>query len=205
MQRSRALFSLIVAALGLILAAPSVCPAAQEKQAGQTQPPLSSAQARKKMFDALFARLKQAPDPVSAAQIRASIAQAWAHPESPTADLLMARAESALKDAQQTEASGLLDRLVSLYPEWGYAWRRRAQSAVAQGDAEGAMLDLNRALNAEPRDFLAMAELAELMRTAHQDEPALQMMRRALDLDPANGALRDETERLEREVEGREI
>jgi Tfp pilus assembly protein PilF len=67
------------------------------------------------------------------------------------------------------------------------------------------MLDLSRALNAEPRDFVAMTELAELMRTAHQDKPALEMMRRALDLDPANGELRDATERLGREVEGRDI
>ena len=205
MHSARAVFSLIVAASGLILAAPSACPA-QEKQGGQAQQqPLPPPPARKITVDALFASLKQAPDPVSAAHIRALIAQAWAHPESPTADLLMTRAESALKDAQQTEASSLLDRIVSLYPDWGYAWRRRAQSAFAQGDAEGAMLDLSRALDAEPRDFLAMTELAELMRTAHQDKPALEMMRRALDLDPTNPALRDETERLEREVEGRDI
>ena len=63
----------------------------------------------------------------------------------------------------------------------------------------------SRALNAERRDFVAMTELAELMRTVHQDKPALEMIRRALDLDPANAALRDATERLGREVEGRDI
>ena len=203
MKSARVLFSLIVAA-GVSLAAPSACLAAQEKQVGPAQP-FPSAPARTKMLDALFVRLKQAPDPSSAAAIRALIAQAWAHPESPTADLLMTRAESALKDARQTDASSLLDRIVSLYPDWGYGWRRRAQSAFAQGDAEGAMLDLSRALNAERRDFVAMTELAELMRTAHQDKPALEMMRRALDLDPANAELRDATERLGREVEGRDI
>lgn len=204
MKSARALFSLILAAAGLSLAAPSACPAAQEKQVGPAQP-LPPAPARTKMLDALFARLKQAPDASTAASIRALIAKAWAHPELPTADLLMTRAESALKDARQTEATSLLDRIVSLYPDWGYGWRRRAQSALAQGDAEGAMLDLTRALNAERRDFVAMTELAELMRTAHQDKPALEMMRRALDLDPANGELRDATERLGREVEGRDI
>jgi tetratricopeptide (TPR) repeat protein len=203
MKKARALFYLIIAA-GLSLAAPAASLAAQEKQAGPAQPaPLESA--RKKRIDALFVRLKQAPDASSATAIRALIAQAWAHPESPTADLLMTRAESALKDARQTEASSLLDRIVSLYPDWGYGWRRRAQSAFAQGDAEGAMLDLSRALNAEQRDFVAMTEIAELMRTTHQDKPALEMMRRALDLDPANATLRDATERLGREVEGREI
>jgi len=203
MQSARLFF--LILATGLILVAPSPCRAAQEKQAGQAQEHLSPAQARTKIIDSLFARLKQAPDAATAAQIRALIAAAWAHPESPTADLLMARAESALKGDHQTEASSLLDRIVNLYPEWGYGWRRRAQAAFAQGDPEGAMLDLSRALNAEPRDFVAMTELAELMRTAHQDKPALEMMRRALDLDPANGELRDATERLGREVEGRDI
>src|SRR5208283_5004233 len=149
MQSSRALSPLILAALGLILAAPCACPAAaQEKRVEQAPPPagksISPADARKNLLDALFARLKQAPDAASAAQIRALIAQAWAHPDSPTADLLMARAESALKDPQQTKASNLLDRIVSLYPDWGHAWRRRAQWTFAQGDAEGAMLDLRR-------------------------------------------------------------
>ncbi len=203
MQKSRAVFSLVLIASGLVLAAPTGCLA--QEQTGQAQQPLASTQARKKILDALFARLKRAPDAASAAPIRALIAQAWAHSESPTADLLMTRAESALKDVHQPEASSLLDRIVGLYPDWGYAWRRRAQSAFMQGDAEGAMLDLSRALKAEPRDFLAMAELAELMRAAHQDKPALEMMRRALDLDPANATLRDETEKLEREVEGRDI
>jgi tetratricopeptide (TPR) repeat protein len=202
MQKSHALFSLILTAFGLVLAAPA---AAQDKPAGQAQKPLSSAQAREKILDALFARLKRAPDAANAERIRALIAQAWAHSESPTAELLMTRAESALKDAHQPEASSLLDRVVSLYPDWSYAWRRRAQSAFSQGDAEGAMLDLSRALNAEPRDFVAMAELAELMRASHQDKPALEMMRRALELDPANATLRDETENLARQVEGRDI
>lgn len=166
---------------------------------------MAPAEARKKLFDVLFARLKKAPDPAQAAQIRELISQTWARPDSPTAELLMTRAESALKQGQAAEASKLLDRIVSLYPDWGYAWRRRAQSAFAQGDPEGAMLDLSRALIAEPRDFLAMAELAELMRTAHQDKPALDMMRRALDLDPANRQLRDEVEKLARQVEGRDI
>jgi tetratricopeptide (TPR) repeat protein len=177
----------------------------QAPGAAPAQAPLTPAEARKKLFDLLFARLTQAHGSAQAAPIREMISQAWAHPDSPTADLLMTRAESALKQGQAMEASQVLDRIVNLYPDWGYAWRRRAQSAFAQGDPEGAMLDLSRALMAEPRDFLAMAQLAELMRTAHQDKPALDMMRRALALDPANEQLRGEVEKLERQVEGRDI
>ena len=192
--------------LAIVVLTPALGPSTQAAAAEQTPAAAPSPpDARKKLFDLLFTRLKQAPDAAQAAQIRDLIAQAWAHPDSPTAELLMTRAESALKQGQAAEASNLLDRIVNLYPDWGYAWRRRAQSAFAQGDSEGAMLDLSRALIAEPRDFLAMAELAELMLTAHQDKPALDMMRRALDLDPANRQLRDEAEKLARQVEGRDI
>jgi Tfp pilus assembly protein PilF len=67
------------------------------------------------------------------------------------------------------------------------------------------MRDLDRALQAEPRDFLAMSALAELLRAKKQDAPALDLLRRALALDPRNESLREETEELRRQVEGREI
>jgi tetratricopeptide (TPR) repeat protein len=99
----------------------------------------------------------------------------------------------------------LLDRLVALYPDWSLGWRRRAQSAAARGDREEAMRDLDRALQAEPRDFLAMSQLAEFLRAEKQDGPALDLLRRALALDPRNASLREETEALQRQIEGREI
>jgi tetratricopeptide (TPR) repeat protein len=158
-----------------------------------------------KVIDDLFAQLAQAPDASSAEPIRALIERVWAHRGSATADLLMARAESALKSGLEAPATALLDRIVALYPDWSLGWRRRAQSAAAQGDSEAAMRDLDRALQVEPRDFVAMGELAELLRAKRQDGPALDLLRRALALDPRNETLREETEQLQREVEGREI
>jgi tetratricopeptide (TPR) repeat protein len=204
MRRFCLFFVLFCASFGLLVGAPKVSLAGPgpEKQA---PPPVSDAATRAKIFNELFTRLREAPDPANAAQTRALITRIWAHSGSPTADLLMARAESALKGAQGAPAATLLDRIVSLYPDWSQGWRRRAQSALARGDNEGAMLDLNRALQAEPRDFLAMGELAELMRATNQDRPALELLRRALALDPRNEQLRAETEQLQRQVEGRDI
>jgi tetratricopeptide (TPR) repeat protein len=172
---------------------------------GTEQQAPSADAARVKTIDDLYARLAQAPDAESAAPIRALIQRVWAHPGSATADLLMARAERALKYGLGAPAKALLDRIVALYPDWSLGWRRRAQSAVARGDAEAAMRDLDRALQTEPRDFVAMGELAELLRARQQDGRALDLMRRALALDPRNESLREETEQLQRQVEGREI
>ncbi|MCW2274926.1 hypothetical protein GJ654_10830 [Rhodoblastus acidophilus] len=159
---------------------------------------------RQNLIDGLFQKLGQAEDPESAAQLRAMIGALWSHSGSPTADLLMARAETALRAQKAEIAAKLLDRVVTLYPDWGQAWRRRAQSAVEDGDREAAMLDLSRALSIEPRDFLAMRQLSELLRESRKAE-ALDLLRRAAELDPQDKVLAREVEALSREVEGRGI
>jgi len=169
---------------------------------------LATAQAapppRANLIDGLFQKLRAAEDPESAAQLRAMIAALWSHSGSPTADLLMARAESALRAQNGEIAAKLLDRIVTLYPDWGQAWRRRAQSALESGDREGAMLDLGKALAIEPRDFLAMRQLSEFLRDGRKAE-ALDLLRRAADLDPQDQILAHDVEELSREVEGRGI
>ena len=170
--------------------APSVAPAAPTRQ---------------KLFDDLFAQLKQAPDAAAAAQVRAMIESVWTHSGSATADLLMARAEAALQHGDGALAQQLLDHVVILYPDWPEGWRRRAQAALALGDAEGAMVDLNHALTVEPRDYLALDALAALMRDSGKNKQALELMRRSLAIDPQDAPLRDATEKLAPEVEGREI
>jgi tetratricopeptide (TPR) repeat protein len=202
MRRFRLLLSLV--SVGFCLFAEDFSARADAPEPPE-QAPSEHAAPRAKIIDDLFARLAQAPDAESAEPIRALIQRVWGLRGSATADLLMARAESALKSGLEAPATALLDRIVALYPDWSLGWRRRAQSAVAQGDGEGAMRDLDRALQVEPRDFLAMSELAELLRAKRQDGPALDLMRRALTLDPRNDSLRAEMEELQRQVEGREI
>lgn len=159
---------------------------------------------RQNLIDGLFQKLQQAEDPQTAAQLRAMIGALWSHSGSPTADLLMSRAETALRAQNSEVAAKLLDRLVTLYPDWGQAWRRRAQSAVEAGDREAAMLDLSKALSIEPRDFLAMRQLSEFLRDGRKAE-ALDLLRRAAELDPQDLRLAREVEELSREVEGRGI
>jgi tetratricopeptide (TPR) repeat protein len=198
MQAPRFIFLLAFAALGL--AVPSRAAPPDRSVAGPV-----AVEARQKALTELFSKLRQAPDAQAAAQIRGFIIRLWGRSGSPTADLLMARAESLMKSAKTQEAAALLDRIVALYPDWTLGWRRRAQSALLQGDSEGAMLDLNRALGVESRDFQAMSELATLMRAEGRNVPALELLRRALDIDPQNDQLRSEAEQLERQIEGNRI
>jgi tetratricopeptide (TPR) repeat protein len=159
---------------------------------------------RQNLIDGLFQKLQQAEDPETSAQLRAMIGAMWSHSGSPTADLLMSRAETALRAQNDAVARKLLDRVVTLYPDWGQAWRRRAQSALEAGDRERAMYDLAKAISVEPRDFLAMRQLSELLRDGKKAE-ALDLLRRAAELDPQDKKLAREVEALSREVEGRGI
>lgn len=194
---SRRAFSLLLTGAGLWLAAsPVLC---------APEPRPSQLEARKALLTQLFAQLKQAPDADAATPVRGVIARVLAHHESPTAELLTSRAETALKAGAETPGANLLDEIVGLYPDWGYAWRRRAQVALERGDADAALFDLRRALSIEPRDLFALMEQAEVLRAANQQRGALELLRRASELDPANIQLREETERLAREVEGRAI
>jgi tetratricopeptide (TPR) repeat protein len=207
---SRSRFALVAVLAPLVFAPPALAApagasphgqAGDETGAAPTIPP-SASEARRKAIDDLFARLRKAEDSERAAPLRAVILGLWEKSGSPTADLLMSRAETLLKSGDGPLSAALLDRLVALYPDWTSAWRRRAQSALLQGDSEGAMLDLDRALAIEPRDFLAMTELATLLRAEGRNGPALELMRRALELDPQNDELKQRTEKLSRQVEG---
>lgn len=186
------------------IAVPALAVAASSGSAAAPSP-VGTPQARQQALTDLFARLRQAPDPDSAAPLRAVIVRLWGRSGSPTADVLMARAESLLKAGDGATAGALLDRVVMLYPDWTLGWRRRAQAALLQGDSEGAMLDLDHALVIEPRDFMAMTELAALMRAEGRNVPALELLRRALDIDPQDEQLRHEAEQLERQIEGNRI
>jgi tetratricopeptide (TPR) repeat protein len=160
---------------------------------------------RASIMQKLFAELRASPDSASAAQTRALIANIWTRHDSPTANLLMARVEASMMAGRGDAATALLDRIVELYPDWPQAWRRRAEAAFSRGDLESAEIDLRRALAAEPRDFLAMHQLAELLRQDKKGAEALELLRRELTLDPQDADLRKEMERLTDQVEGQGI
>jgi hypothetical protein len=134
MRRFHPLLVLVSVGFGLIAGDFSARADAPEPS---KQAPSSDPSPRSKIIDDLFERLAQAPDAERAEPIRALIERIWAHRGSATADLLMARAESALKSGLEAPATALLDRIVALYPDWSLGWRRRAQSALASGDREG--------------------------------------------------------------------
>ena len=91
-------------------------------QAEAQNPAAAALAPRQKLFDDLFAQLKEAPDADKAAQLRAVIESVWIHSGSATADLLTARAEAAQQHGDAELAQQLLDQIVRLFPDWPEGW-----------------------------------------------------------------------------------
>jgi tetratricopeptide (TPR) repeat protein len=156
-------------------------------------------------LDSLFARLAAAGDEEEADALARAIARLWARSSSATADLLFARAALASRAGESRLALDLFDHIVALEPDWPQGLVGRADARLATGDAAGAERDLEAAVRLDPRRFDAHAMIGALHERAGAPARALDAYRRARALDPRRADWRKAEERLELEVEGRDI
>ena len=134
--------------------------------------------------DKLFAQLKAADSAEAAKPIEEKLSQLFRVSGSPSVDLLMSRAGSALSQADNGTARALVDALTHIAPHYAEGWRLRAHLQQGAGDDSGAMISLGRAVALNPRHFAAMTELAEMLEDYGDKAGALKLYRRALVLDP---------------------
>lgn len=152
----------------------------------------------------LFERLAAAKTPEEAKGIAALIQRRWARSGSDTADLLMTRAQTAIRGKQLDLAIELLDRVVSLEPDWAEGWNQRANALFIAGDPIRSMLDIGETLKREPRHFGAMMGLGTILRQQGEDKGAMMAYRRALEIYPQMEVIKDAVESLAAEVDGRD-
>ncbi len=174
-----------------------------ERIAPHSTPPQE--EQRGKVLDALHSRLKAADDADDAKSVATAIERVWLRSGSDTADLLMTRAVAAIAGDDHKTAESLLDSIVSLEPEWAEGWNRRAMVRLRADNIDGAMSDLEHALKIEPRHFVALAGLGAILHKSGLDKRALDAYRRALDLYPQQPDIRKSVEKLQIDVEGRDI
>jgi Tfp pilus assembly protein PilF len=156
-------------------------------------------------LDDLFARLAAAKDASEANGIANLIERRWARSGSDTADLLMSRAGEALKAKDFPLAVELLDRVLTLRPDWAEAWHRRATAFFLLDDPVSAIADIQRVIAKEPRHFGAWAGLGHIYMSGGDKKRAVEAYRKALALHPHMAKLRDMVERLTPEIDGRDI
>jgi len=155
-------------------------------------------------LERLFERLHGAKTEEEAEGIARLIQRRWARSGSDTADLLMSRAQEALKAKQTELAIELLDRIISLQPDWAEAWNQRANALFLAGDSIRSMLDIGEALKREPRHYGAMMGLGVILRQQGDDKAAMVVFRKALEIYPQFDAVKKAVDSLATEVDGRD-
>ena len=195
-----ALASLLLA--GSLMAA---LPAPQAAAATADEQKPAQPAGRQKILDELFDRLGKAQDESEAKGIAGAIDRVWMRSGSDTADLLMNRAMQAISHKNWKLSQDLLDKVVVIDPYWAEAWNKRATARFFTEDYFGSMADLAEVLKLEPRHYAALTGMGFILQRTGFDKRALQVFRRALEINPQQEDIRKTVEKLTLEVEGQPI
>jgi len=160
---------------------------------------------RTRNLDFLFGALKAAPDAESAKQVENRIWALWLASGSDTANLLMTRAKTAIDSKDLDLAVQLLDALIKIKPDYIEAWNRRATLHYMRKEFGQSLEDIRQVLVREPRHFGAMSGLGMILQEFGEDKQALEVFRRALEVNPHLQRIPDMVKTLSEKVEGRDI
>ena len=160
---------------------------------------------RTRNLDFLFGALKAAPDAESAKQVENRIWALWLASGSDTANLLMTRAKSAIDSNDLDLAVELLDAIVKIKPDYIEAWNRRATLHYMRKEYGQSMEDIRQVLIREPRHFGAMSGLGMILQEFGDEKHALDVFRRALEINPHLSKIDELVKSLTEKVEGRAI
>jgi tetratricopeptide (TPR) repeat protein len=168
-------------------------------------PPAAYAKAPPSQLDALYDQLRSAQDAHEAQALESKIELLQRQSGSPSVDLLMTRAKTALGQADNKAARRLLDAVTALAPHYAEGWHLRAQLQQADGDDTGALMSLQKAVQANPRAFAALSDLADMLADYGDKPGALKLYRRVQKLDPQMPGIARQVRALSRDVEGQGI
>ena len=196
-------FREILAVVAVVLAV--VAPAcAQDTEFAQPPEKLPKLQ-RGQDLDFLFGALKAAPDPEAAKAVEGRIWAVWLVSKSDTTNLLMTRVRAAVDSKNLDLAVQLLDKIVLLRPDYVEGWNRRATIRYMQKDYTRSIEDIRQVLAREPRHFGALSGLGMILQELGDDKRALEVFRKAVDINPHLQKIQDLIKTLTEKVDGRDI
>ncbi|EJF97863.1 hypothetical protein LBE40_00275 [Bartonella taylorii] len=132
----------------------------------------------------LLKELKSCANVEQARKIGQQLQRLWSQSGSETIDLLMSWAENAISADNYGLALDYIDNVLALYPTYAEAWIRRAWVHIQLSDFKLAMLDLNHAVELEPRNYMAFFELGVTMEATERPKLALKAYEKALEYYP---------------------
>lgn len=163
------------------------------------------AKGRSELLSELYGYLADAKSAAQAQPIVSTIKRLWLVSESPTTDLLMARAQQSLEVGNLKSAQDFLSTIVKLQPEFTEAWNRRAYVLYRKNAPHRALSDLRRVLSINPNHFEALESVATILSELGEKVSALEAFRKLRTLHPQAVGVDKTIEELSREVEGEPI
>jgi len=155
--------------------------------------------------ETLLDSLAAAESESEAKALERRIVIAWNHSGSDTVDLLLVRAGSAIKKQDYGLALQYLDTIIESKPEFAEGWNMRATVYYLIDEYDLSLADIQQVLALQPRHFGALSGLGMIFRDLDEPAKALDAFRQVLSVHPYFGSTRESIEKLEPEVEGREI
>lgn len=155
---------------------------AQETATTQNQQEATQSAAEK--LDALFSELQREHNEAKAERISRRIWSQWFESGSASIDLLMMSAENAIQSRRFSVALDLLDQVTLLEPDYAEGWNRRATLHFMMQQNTKSISDIERTLALEPRHFGALAGLAGILRSQGDNERALDIYLKTLEIYP---------------------
>ncbi|PZU81499.1 MAG: hypothetical protein DI528_21385 [Shinella sp.] len=153
-------------------------------------------------IDQMLTSLKRERDPEAANRISAEILGAWNDSGSPTVNLLMQWANTAISEKRNPAALDFIDQAIVLKPDFVGAWNLRATLNYTMGNYRKSVTDINHVLSLEPRHFGALAGLAAILSERGSEEMALKAWERYLDIYPADRNAQNLVNKLEEKLAG---
>ncbi len=158
-----------------------------------------------KRLDELFAALAKAQKPEIAEPITTEIWKIWIETDSPTTELLYERSAGMIEAGDLDLAKQLLDTVVLLDPDFAEGWNLRATLNALREDYPAAIADTQRALELEPRQFMALVGLGGLLEGLGDDKGALAAYDAALKINPSMEDAQKQAKTLRRKIDGDRI
>ena len=156
-------------------------------------------------LEALFARLKAAPDARAAQEVEASIWHIWVQSDDQVIGMLMAQGVAAMTRRDLRAALGKFDQIVKIAPGFAEGWNKRATENYLPGNYPGSLYDIERTLNLEPRHFGALSGRGLVLIELDQQGRALESFEAALEVYPKLPGASRNAEALRREIQKHEI
>ncbi|MCT8971664.1 tetratricopeptide repeat protein [Microbaculum marinisediminis] len=198
---------ILVVFFTVFLAAAPFGASAEDSSGPGTTPEKSdkSAETAEPSVEDLLDRLSQSASEDEAKALERKIVAAWNASGSDTVDLLVQRAGAAIEDKDLGIALQYLDLVTQMLPDYAEGWNMRATVYYLLDEYELSLADIQRTLALQPRHFGALTGLGLIFRELDEPEKALEAYRQVLAVHPYFGKARQSVEKLETEVEGRDI